>query len=106
MLTWTVRRPQVVLPDQLLESVFSGYYEIYLYEVRRGFVCACACVYVVCGVCVCVCVARVHGFDGEGRVWVSTWRSCPGRRVPALPAFLRAPPARAALGRPYAPTPL
>lgn len=23
---------QVVLPDQLLESVFSGYYEIYLYE--------------------------------------------------------------------------
>ncbi|KIZ04469.1 hypothetical protein MNEG_3482, partial [Monoraphidium neglectum] len=22
----------VVLPDQLLESVFSGYYEIYLYE--------------------------------------------------------------------------
>jgi hypothetical protein len=23
---------QVVLPDQLLESVFSGYYEIYMYE--------------------------------------------------------------------------
>ncbi|KAI8471531.1 MAG: hypothetical protein J3K34DRAFT_231311, partial [Monoraphidium minutum] len=31
-LTENVNRFKVVLPDQLLESVFSGYYEIYLYE--------------------------------------------------------------------------
>lgn len=31
-LTENVNRFKIVLPDQLLESVFSGYYEIYLYE--------------------------------------------------------------------------